>query len=81
MGLLLLPHPQRSFPSEGPVEGRDVGDVADGLTPRKKITFTATSDDGAKTTFTAALRLDTPSEVDYCRHGGILQFALRQMTA
>jgi aconitate hydratase len=59
----------------------DVGDVADGLTPHKKITVTATSDDGTKKTFTATLRLDTPNEVDYYRHGGILQFVLRQMTA
>ncbi len=59
----------------------DVGNVADGLTPHKKITVTATSDDGTKKTFTATLRLDTPNEVDYYRHGGILQFVLRQMTA
>ncbi len=59
----------------------DVGDVADGLVPHKKITVTATSDDGTKKTFTATLRLDTPNEVDYYRHGGILQFVLRQMTA
>ena len=36
---------------------------------------------GTKKTFTATLRLDTPNEVDYYRHGGILQFVLRQMTA
>ena len=59
----------------------DVGDVADGLTPHKKITVTATAADGTKKTFTATLRLDTPNEVDYYRHGGILQFVLRQMTA
>ncbi len=59
----------------------DVANVADGLTPHKKITVTATSDDGTKKTFTATLRLDTPNEVDYYRHGGILQFVLRQMTA
>jgi aconitate hydratase len=59
----------------------DVGDVAEGLTPHKKITVTATAEDGTKKTFTATLRLDTPNEVDYYRHGGILQFVLRQMTA
>jgi len=59
----------------------DVGNVADGLTPGKKVTVTATSDDGKKKSFTATLRLDTPNEVDYYRHGGILQFVLRQMTA
>ena len=59
----------------------DVGNVAEGLTPGKKITVTATAEDGTKKTFTALLRLDTPNEVDYYRHGGILQFVLRQMTA
>jgi aconitate hydratase len=59
----------------------DIGNVADGLVPQKKIAVTATSDDGTRKTFTATLRLDTPNEVDYYRHGGILQFVLRQMTA
>ncbi|MBK8595307.1 MAG: hypothetical protein IPN83_06895 [Holophagales bacterium] len=43
--------------------------------------LTATAADGTKKSFTATLRLDTPNEVDYYRHGGILQFVLRQMTA
>ncbi len=59
----------------------DVGNVAEGLTPGKKIAVTATAGDGTKKSFTATLRLDTPNEVDYYRHGGILQFVLRQMTA
>ncbi len=59
----------------------DVAGVAEGLTPHKKLAVTATAEDGTKKTFTATLRLDTPNEVDYYRHGGILQFVLRQMTA
>jgi aconitate hydratase len=59
----------------------DVAGVAEGLTPHKKLTVTATVEDGTRKTFTATLRLDTPNEVDYYRHGGILQFVLRQMTA
>jgi aconitate hydratase len=59
----------------------DVANVAEGLVPGKKISVTATAKDGTKKTFTATLRLDTPNEVDYYRHGGILQFVLRQMTA
>jgi len=59
----------------------EVSGVAEGLTPHKKLTVTATAEDGTKKTFTATLRLDTPNEVDYYRHGGILQFVLRQMTA
>jgi aconitate hydratase len=44
-----------------------------GTTPRE-VTVTA---DG--TTFTARLRIDTPKEADYYRHGGILQYVLRQL--
>jgi len=31
------------------------------------------------TEFTARVRIDTPKEVEYFRHGGILQFVLRQL--
>jgi aconitate hydratase len=39
----------------------------------------ATADDGKVTEFTALARLDTPQEREYYRHGGILQFVLRQL--
>ena len=39
----------------------------------------ATGDDGAVREFTALARLDTPQEREYYRHGGILQFVLRQL--
>ncbi len=39
----------------------------------------ATADDGAVTAFAARVRLDTPQEVQYYRHGGILQYVLRQL--
>ena len=32
-------------------------------------------------TFTARVRIDTPKEVEYFRHGGILPFVLRQLAA
>jgi aconitate hydratase len=34
---------------------------------------------GGRTEFTAAVRIDTPAEAAYFRHGGILQFVLRQL--
>jgi aconitate hydratase len=55
--------------------------VAKDLSPKKKLTVTATDTEGKKTTFTAICRLDTPNEVDYYRHGGILTFVLRQLAA
>jgi aconitate hydratase len=35
--------------------------------------------DGSKQTVTVKLRIDTPIEVDYYRHGGILPYVLRQL--
>ena len=45
----------------------------------KKLEVKATGDDGTKKTFTVTCRIDTPNEVDYYQHGGILQFVLRQL--
>jgi aconitate hydratase len=49
------------------------------LTPRKSITVWAKSPDGKEKQFTAVARVDTPEEVSYYHHGGILQYVLRQM--
>jgi aconitate hydratase len=62
-------------------ETYDIEGIADGLTPRKEITVRATAEDGTVTTFTAIARVDTPVEVEYYRHGGILQYVLRGMLA
>ena len=49
------------------------------LAPRKDIQVTAKSPDGAEKKFTVVARVDTPEEVNYYKHGGILQYVLRQM--
>src|SRR5437660_981141 len=49
------------------------------LSPKKVITIHAKSDDGKAKAFSAIARVDTPEEVSYYRHGGILQYVLRQM--
>ena len=49
------------------------------LTPRKEATVHAKSADGKVKTFQARIRVDTPEEVSYYKHGGILQYVLRQM--
>jgi aconitate hydratase len=41
----------------------------------------ATSSDGTIKEFETKLRIDTPQEVEYYRHGGILQYVLRQLAA
>jgi aconitate hydratase len=57
----------------------EVHGIAEGLAPKKKLTVVAKGEGGASKTFTVTARLDTPNEVDYYRHGGILTFVLRQL--
>jgi aconitate hydratase len=49
------------------------------LSPRTKVHVTATSPDGSQKRFTSIARVDTPEEVAYYQHGGILTYVLRQM--
>jgi aconitate hydratase len=49
--------------------------------PGKTVTVTALKADGTTKTFTAIVRIDTPGEVGYYEHGGILHFVLRQLLA
>jgi aconitate hydratase len=45
----------------------------------KVVKVIASADDGKKTEFETRLRIDTPKELDYYQHGGILQYVLRQL--
>jgi aconitate hydratase len=45
----------------------------------KELTVTARADDDSVTEFRVIVRIDTPMEAEYYRHGGILQYVLRQM--
>jgi aconitate hydratase len=45
----------------------------------KLLTVVATAPDGSKKTFPAMVRIDTPQEILYYQHGGILQYVLRQL--
>jgi len=56
-------------------------DVNDGLQPRQEICVRATRSDGELVEFMATARVDTPVEVEYLRHGGILHMVLRRMAA
>jgi aconitate hydratase len=49
------------------------------LSPRKHLSVRAKSGDGKEKTFSVIARVDTPEEVSYYGHGGILQYVLRQM--
>jgi aconitate hydratase len=45
----------------------------------KFVTIVAKSDDGKSREFKVRLRIDTPKELDYYQHGGILHYVLRQL--
>jgi aconitate hydratase len=51
------------------------------MVPQQDITMTITAGDGTSRTVTLLSRIDTPIEVDYFRHGGILPFVLRELMA
>ena len=53
--------------------------LADGSA--KTATVTATRDDGTSIVFEVDVLLLTPKEVEYARHGGLLQYVLRQLAA
>ena len=63
--------------------GSEVIDVlpAPDLKPQSEATLTVTRADGTQQRLQLILRIDTPIEVDYYRHGGILPFVLRQLLA
>jgi aconitate hydratase len=55
--------------------------IAEGLAPRKRVRVTATASNGKSKSFEALARIDTAVELDYYRHGGILNYVLRQLVA
>jgi aconitate hydratase len=57
----------------------DITGLADDLTPRKELSVRARGDKGDNE-FRVRARIDTPVELEYYRHGGILQYVLRNMT-
>jgi aconitate hydratase len=56
------------------VEGLDAG-----LAPRGEVRLRAQRGDGTALEFGARVRIDTPSEIEIYRHGGILHMVLRRM--
>jgi aconitate hydratase len=84
MGVLPLQFPEgisaQSLNLDG-TETYDITGLSDSIQPRQDVTLTITRKDGTKVEQTVKLRIDTPIEVDYYRHGGILPFVLRQLVA
>lgn len=59
-------------------ESFSISGIANDITPLKKLHVTATNQSGQEIKFDAIARLDSLIEVEYYRHGGILQYVLRQ---
>jgi len=55
--------------------------LKDKLANGRSIVVKATSADGKVKIFNATVRIDTPQEIGYFEHGGILQYVLRQLAA
>ncbi|MCZ8131476.1 MAG: aconitate hydratase AcnA [Steroidobacteraceae bacterium] len=47
----------------------------------KQVTVVATGEGGKRTEFAARVRIDTPKELEYYQHGGILQYVLRSLAS
>jgi len=59
----------------------DVVGLSEDVKPRQKLTLRITWADGKTQEVPVMLRIDTPIEVEYYRHGGILPFVLRELMA
>jgi aconitate hydratase len=59
----------------------DIIGMSDDMKPKSLMTVRATADDGTVREFQAMSRIDTPEEMSYYRHGGILPYVLRQLVA
>ena len=61
------------------LDGSERFDIEPPSPERRDITVTATSDTGGQKTFQVHVRIDTPKEWEYYRHGGILRYVVRDL--
>jgi aconitate hydratase len=82
MGVLPLQFKEGENAQSLGLSGRESFEIA-GLErgAAKLVKVLAKADDGKKTQFEVRLRIDTPKELDYYQHGGILHYVLRQLAA
>ncbi len=82
MGVLPLQFPEGVTADTLTLDGTETFDLPGldrPLSPRQDMALTIRRADGTVKTVTLRLRIDTPIEVDYYRHGGILPYVLRQL--
>ncbi|HST54784.1 MAG TPA: aconitate hydratase [Solirubrobacteraceae bacterium] len=88
MGVLPLQFPDGESADSLGLNGEEVFSItglaesmADGGEAPSQVQVTAVRAEGEQLRFNARVRIDTPREADYFRHGGILQYVLRQLLA
>jgi aconitate hydratase len=82
MGVLPLMFPAGKTATSLGLTGQEVFEIT-GLNnaEAKSVKVVATPPKGSPISFEARVRIDTPKERDYFRHGGILQYVLRQLAS
>ena len=86
MGVVPLQFPAGQSAESLGLDGTETFSIAglttlnEGTTPRT-VAVKAQRADGSVISFDAVVRIDTPGEADYFRHGGILQYVLRQLAS
>ncbi len=82
MGILPLQYKEGESAASLGLTGKEsinINGLGDGS--NKEVEVVATAENGDEIKFTANVRIDTPKEIEYYRHGGILQYVLRQLAA
>ena len=86
MGVVPLQFPAGQSAESLGLDGTEIFSITgltalnEGSTPRT-VAVRAEKADGSVISFDAVVRIDTPGEADYFRHGGILQYVLRQLAS
>lgn len=84
MGVLPLQFEEGTNAQSLDLDGSETFDVlglSDDVKPRQKLTLRVARANGSALDVPVTLRIDTPIEVEYYRHGGILPFVLRELMA
>jgi aconitate hydratase A / 2-methylisocitrate dehydratase len=82
MGVLPLQFPEETSAHSLGLDGSEVFSIlglSDAIKPSQDVTLEIEGKTQQKRSIPVKLRIDTPIEIDYYRHGGILPFVLRQL--
>jgi aconitate hydratase len=84
MGVLPLQFEEGTNPQSLGLDGSEIFSItglSDKIQPGQEVKVEIQGKDGQSRSIPVKLRIDTPIEIDYYKHGGILPFVLRQLLA